>query len=465
MHNSWEAVCQLARVPHLFDRKNMPSEDSIAAAVHACYARLPKTGKPADGAWTCLAGVVLSRVGSDDDLAVVALGTGTKCLTADQVAADGAGECVHDGHAEVCARRALREYLLSELIQLYTAGGTSTIFERRASSIEGGATLHPDIRLHFYTSEPPCGDASIFALPDAEAAGATTALPSDETAVKNDTADVVGGEPAMKRARHGSTTTMPSSMLQLGRTGAKPARASAMEAEAASVARGCLVCELSLVRTKPGRGVRTCCMSCSDKIARWNAIGLQGALLSLLVPSPICFASITVSGPPCALGALQRALTRACAAAGSSTTGLTPRLGCSQLRFPHGAPESGDAINPCSNSIVWAKGTLHEALNGLIGKKLGCNPRNPSPKHRSRVCKALVMQRFHELLSVMGRDRLPACLREHAVPPSLSYAELKALALTYQRRKRECVTGGGAALADWIKAPVACEDFKLQAGT
>ena len=35
------------------------------------------------------------------------------------------------------------------------------------------------------------------------------------------------------------------------------------------------VCVPGLARTKPGRGERTCCMSCSDKLARWHAVGLQ----------------------------------------------------------------------------------------------------------------------------------------------------------------------------------------------
>ena len=92
--------------------------DSVAQLVQAQYARLPKTGKPqqysAGGReWTILAGVVLTEDAKPPQ--VVSLGTGTKCLTAAQVDADVNGDCLHDAHAEVCARRALLAFLLHEL--------------------------------------------------------------------------------------------------------------------------------------------------------------------------------------------------------------------------------------------------------------------------------------------------------------------------------------------------------------
>lgn len=441
------------------------SPDEICRLVHERYSRLAKTGKPQVGEWTVLAGVVLTdRHGAR----VVSLGTGTKCLTMAQIAADGGGESLHDAHAEVCARRALLTFLLAE-IQLAASSddASSQVLQARGDGGSRDAVafeLRPEVGLHFYSSEVPCGDAAIIALPP---------TPSQTSAP----------EPAAKR---------------LKMTGARPAEASALAAEAATYG---AACEFGLVRTKPGRGGRTSCMSCSDKLVRWQALGVQGALLSHLLPAPIRFASITL-GRTDGLESLSRALRRGGAAAPCTAGGAQrlaadaaaarampppqPTLWATSRRFEHAAPpaEEASSLRPCSNSVLWSAAGLCEAINGMSGKRLGANKRAPSPKHRSAVCKALLMQTFMEVVRSLPPARLPPCLRvlvgftegtlssestgsmdgSSAVVVALpaDYAELKALAEPYQLAKAAMMRE--PPFSDWVRAPRSCEAFALCCG-
>lgn len=107
---------------------------------------LPKTGKPKPNEWTILSCIVKHDLEADD-LEVVALGTGSKCIGKGKMSQTGA--ILNDSHAEVICRRAFLRYLYEQI---------------------ESQKLRDNVHYHFFTSHVPCGDAAIFAKPQQDEA-------------------------------------------------------------------------------------------------------------------------------------------------------------------------------------------------------------------------------------------------------------------------------------------------------
>ncbi|XP_017068135.2 tRNA-specific adenosine deaminase 1 [Drosophila eugracilis] len=282
--------------------KNKPSVQDIAELCFEKFESLPKTGKPTENQWTILAGIVeFNRQTGSSQL--VALGCGTKCIGQSKLCSQGL--IVNDSHAEVLARRSFLRFLYEELKQ-------ERIFHWNSEL--KSYVMDEHVEFHFLSTQTPCGDACI--LDDGD--------PEEQA----------------KRQRFDKES-------EIIYTGAK------------------LISDLNydpmrqtpgVLRTKPGRGERTLSMSCSDKIARWNVMGVQGALLDSLISKPIYFNSLNFCCDDAQLESLERAIYKRWE--GRSFKHYRFQLQKPQIRIDCGIKfefAQRPDWQPSPNGLVWSK--------------------------------------------------------------------------------------------------------------
>lgn len=283
----------------------LPSPQAVAGAALDCFAALPRTGKPQAHEHTVLAAIVLSTPTPHcpPTLCVAALATGTKCLGAS--ARDPGGAALNDCHAEVLARRAFLLFLHAHARDLGSQGAVDPLCRDEEGGGGCGAPrlrLRPGVGVHLYVSQPPCGDACVHDADGREAAhgsaGGTLgeARSQENAASASDDREVLGKTGCTLNDKHKQDD--PSPTRTLPRTGAKllglESQEQALGAAPATIPEPHTRAQASgHLRRKPGRGEGTLSMSCSDKLARWRLLGLQGGLWSRLLAAPLALDSVT----------------------------------------------------------------------------------------------------------------------------------------------------------------------------
>lgn len=278
------------------------------------YHKLPNVKRLLkDSEWTIYSAIAMEH---EKRLEVVSCGTGTKCIGSMMLSEK--GDILNDSHAEVICRRAFLRFLLSQVRAAMPNDGAQSIFQYDENMKK--FKMRDGIKFHLFTTSTPCGDASIY----------TT----------NDNQD----EPEAKR--------MKVSDLPDGFTGAKLLFFEDVEDVMAQTE--------GKIRIKPGKGDRTTSLSCSDKLARWNMMGIQGCMMSSIL-DPIYLSSVILAdGTPFNQTAMERALFKRFSTADKFLNHPfklhqpNVTIASNKIRFPFSKNDTV-RINPAANSIIYCK--------------------------------------------------------------------------------------------------------------
>ncbi|UJR27274.1 hypothetical protein I4U23_008569 [Adineta vaga] len=297
---------------------------------------------------------------------VVAFGIGSRCPEPDNVSE--MGESLLDCHALALARRAFLQYLYGELINYANGSAIRSILE--SSERDSTKTqLKNHVSIHLLISGAPAGDGREFLPADCDGPMA----PYDLVQMR-----AAGHAPIYEHPEHGHLRYK----LSVG---------------------------METIDAEPLQ--RFAIMSCSDKILKWNVLGVQGALLSNLI-EPIKLASITFLS-----GFKQSHTSRAvCCRLEKATDPVRvhhPMIG--RVKYPLVQPQEYD----CDYSYAWSTSFQGEIIDARTGR--------PVTGGTSLISKVVLLSEYR---LVCQRLKL------QPITSDSSYYNLKQTAKEYNQKKR-----------------------------
>ncbi|XP_074604274.1 adenosine deaminase acting on RNA [Brevipalpus obovatus] len=371
------------------------------------FERIPELKK-----WTVLASILITRTDMPNWVDLICITTGTKCVKGDSLSMTGGS--IHDCHAEILARRCFVAYLFKQLKSLIDHN-----FNDKPDNIlrvrdDGyGFKLKETHKVHLFISTAPCGDARVFS-PKEELSGDLHPNRMSRGVLR---AKIEGGEGTIPVRREYSTLTWDGVVQGIQRVQF---------------------------------------MSCSDKIALWNVVGLQGALLSHFI-EPIYLESV-ILGSLFNYDHLVRAIQGRLNLnfESDSLKKLSNFYHLNQCKVAKSSVKEYEQPRQITKAPNYA---VNYIKNDFVPEVISCDTGKIHKEERlSRLCKRTMFENFRTLLG-HSLSRLPTSTLGSTIP--LVYREAKTSAMPFQTAKLAAVRAFNEQnLGDWIQVPTEVDLFE-----
>jgi len=326
---------------------------------------------------TVLAGII-ARL-PNGELEVISFGCGTKFMRSQDILEDVKGEKLHDSHAEVLSKRSFILALYFD-VERILQGEEGLLLRRKGDS---RFCLKDSVTIHLYSSSAPCGNSTIRRW--SKSVYEKVVLQSSEWPEEShDPLHIVA--------------------KQQGQLAASWKRD---PAEINGVGDGQVIAPGTLPILSKGR-----LLCCSDKIALWNAVGLQGGILSNIIDS-IYLTTITV-GRKYSKFHLQRALCCRLQEMDFSDEGFQlhhPSMLCTSQKLSYDAiSQSDQAVFQSTTCYSWSVGDCR------LWEVQGDQGTLVQEEERSPICRQNLHSRFNAIFSSL-----------FPLQPSVKHEELKGI--------------------------------------
>ncbi|MES1909189.1 MAG: hypothetical protein MHM6MM_001972 [Cercozoa sp. M6MM] len=318
---------------------------------------------------------------------VVSLGSGTKYLTIKHMKKnmEHLANLVCDCHAEILAYRAFQRFLLHQVASFDKDNNSFLVRQN------GKYTLRPDVTVHFYASSAPCGNSVVKKYAKAKKIKATRTFAEIATAHSRlQVTDAAQVAFSVKKDAdfdfHSTDEKVPSSTIPLP-------------------------CVLEA----------GCIHSCSDKIALWNCLGLQGRLLSEVIQVHIDtvtvgrkFGDVFLRRALCCrfqdfTNKKNRRLMQLNETHRTSYFVHHPVIMCTGVKLDDGIVDQTDVALFTDACAGWCRGEDVEVLNGTSGLTVGGNV----SRFSDNALASLLEQQMTDAVGFTVYDRARSLLLAH----------------------------------------------------